>query len=83
MHASTMIRRTRVEVDLAAVVSNARTVRRIAGTDVVAVVKADAYGHGAVACARALDEADGFAVAFGHEATALRRAGIRAPDAGS
>ncbi|MGB9092672.1 MAG: alanine racemase [Gallionella sp.] len=46
----------------------------------LAVVKANAYGHGAVECARALgDEADGFAVASIEEALVLREAGIAAP----
>ena len=46
----------------------------------LAVLKADAYGHGAIACARALAAcADGFAVAFGDEAAALRAVGVRAP----
>ncbi|AMO58709.1 alanine racemase [Endozoicomonas montiporae] len=45
---------------------------------VLAVVKADAYGHGAVACAQALaDQADGFAVACIEEALELRSIGIR------
>ncbi len=82
MHASTMIRRTRVEVDLAAIVSNARSVRALAGTDVYAVVKADAYGHGAVAVAQALARAKaaaGFAVSLVEEGVALREAGITAP----
>ena len=82
MHASTMIRRTRVEVDLAAVVRNARTVRGIAGTDVVAVVKADGYGHGAVAVAQALERASaatGFAVSLVEEGVTLRDAGITLP----
>jgi len=82
MHASTMIRRTRVEVDLAAVVANARTVRRISGTDVIAVVKADAYGHGAVPVAQALVQAKaaaGFAVSLVEEGVALRDAGVAAP----
>jgi hypothetical protein len=52
---------------------------RSTGGRVLAVLKADAYGHGAVACACALVEADGFALAFGNEATALRAAGIRVP----
>ena len=46
-----MIRRTRVEVDLQAIVGNARAVRQVTGTQLYAVVKADAYGHGAVAVA--------------------------------
>jgi alanine racemase len=77
-----MIRRTRVEVDLAAVVENARTVHRIAGTDVLAVVKADGYGHGAVAVARALERAKaatGFAVSLVEEGVTLRDAGITSP----
>ncbi|HMG53924.1 MAG TPA: alanine racemase, partial [Kofleriaceae bacterium] len=82
MPSSTMIRRTRVEVDLAAIVANARTVRAVTGTDVVAVVKADGYGHGAVAVARALTAARaaaGFGVSLVEEGVALRDAGVVAP----
>jgi alanine racemase len=82
MPSSTMIRRTRVEVDLAAIISNARTVRAVTGTDVIAVVKADGYGHGAVAVARALTAARavaGFGVSLVEEAVALRDAGVMAP----
>jgi len=82
LHASTMIRRTRVEVDLAAIVGNARSVHEITGRPVYAVVKADAYGHGAVAVARALARANaaaGFAVSLVEEGVALRDAGITAP----
>ncbi|UYM18563.1 alanine racemase [Endozoicomonas euniceicola] len=47
---------------------------------VLAVVKADAYGHGAVACAKALSgQADGFAVACIEEALELRSTGIQQP----
>lgn len=77
-----MIRRTRVEVDLAAIISNARTVRAVTGTDVVAVVKADGYGHGAVAVASALTAARavaGFGVSLVEEGVALRDAGVMAP----
>ena len=42
----------------------------------LAVIKADAYGHGAVRAARALATADGLAVARVDEALALRRAGV-------
>src|SRR3954471_7571975 len=82
MQSSTMIRRTRVEVDLAAIVSNARTVRELTGAEVFAVVKADGYGHGAVAVARALNAAraaSGFAVSLVEEGVALRDAGVTAP----
>lgn len=57
--------------------------RRLAGPSVPVhpVVKADAYGHGAVPVARALEaaDADGFCVAAYDEAAALRDAGIRRP----
>jgi alanine racemase len=82
MPSSTMIRRTRVEVDLAAIVGNARTVREMTHTDVFAVVKADGYGHGAVAVARALAAAravSGFAVSLVEEGVLLRDAGVTAP----
>jgi alanine racemase len=50
------------------------------GGRALAVLKADAYGHGAVACAKALaPHADGFAVAFLDEACTLREAGVRNP----
>jgi alanine racemase len=46
----------------------------------LAVVKANAYGHGAIQCARAIaNEADGFAVACLEEALELRQAGIQNP----
>jgi alanine racemase len=83
MHASsTMIRRTRVEVDLAAIIANARAVRELTGAHVLAVVKADGYGHGAIAVARALSAARaawGFGVSLVEEGAALRDAGVTAP----
>jgi alanine racemase len=75
------IRPTRVEVDLDAIVGNARLLRGLAGTALYAVVKADAYGHGAVPVARALAAgraADGFAVSLVEEGVALRDAGVAA-----
>lgn len=77
-----MIRRTRVEVDLGAIVGNARAVRALTRADVFAVVKADGYGHGAVAVAQALTRANaaaGFAVSLVEEGVNLREAGITAP----
>ncbi len=77
-----MIRRTRVEVDLEAIVANARAIRVVAGTELYAVVKADGYGHGAVAVAKALADAraaDGFCTSLVEEGVALRDAGITAP----
>jgi len=75
-----MIRRTRVEVDLAAIVHNTRLLRELTGAKVVAVVKADGYGHGAATVAHALaGTAAGFAVSLVEEGVALREAGVTAP----
>lgn len=67
-------------VDLAALSRNVRRLRERAGpADLLVAVKADAYGHGLVPVARAL-ERDGvraFGVATPDEALALRRAGVR------
>ena len=52
------------------------------GTKIIAVIKADAYGHGAVPISRMLEELDyvwGFATATAQEALQLRRAGITRP----
>lgn len=67
-------------IDLEALRQNYRLARELAGHKALAVVKADAYGHGAVRCAHALEiEADGFAVACIEEALELRDAGITTP----
>ncbi|MET9799335.1 alanine racemase [Streptomyces sp. NPDC006368] len=75
--------RARAEIDLGALRANVRALRRRVGTDVqvMGVVKADAYGHGAVPCARAALEggATWLGTATPHEALALRAAGIDAP----
>ena len=76
-------RPTWAEVDLDALAHNFRAVRRrvAPGVRVMGVVKADAYGHGAAACARRLEAegADWFGVATPEEALELRRAGITKP----
>jgi len=47
--------RARAEIDLAALRANVRALRdRAPGAQLMAVVKSDAYGHGAVPCARAV-----------------------------
>lgn len=75
-----MTRPSFARIDLGALRHNYALVRRLHGGRALAVVKANAYGHGAVRCAQALDsEADGFAVAFLDEAATLRAAGIRSP----
>lgn len=70
-------------IDLDALEQNCREVARRVGADVkvIASIKADAYGHGAVACARRLVQAGAYALATGDvaEAAAMREAGIRAP----
>ena len=70
-----------VEVSLAAVVENARTVARTAGTRLLPIVKANAYGLGAVAVSRALEAVDpwGYGVATVEEGEELRAAGIVRP----
>jgi alanine racemase len=72
-------RPTVARVDLGAIVANFRTIRERSGCRVLAVVKADAYGHGAAPVARALETAgaDFFCVAIAEEGIELRRAGIR------
>ena len=66
--------------DLAALRANYAHARAVHGGRALAVLKANAYGHGAVECARALaNDADAFAVAFTEEALALREAGIQQP----
>ncbi|MEX0173647.1 alanine racemase [Streptomyces sp. LMG1-1-1.1] len=73
-------RRARAEIDLGALRANVRTLRaRVAPhVRIMAVVKADAYGHGALRCARAaLDAgAEWLGTATPQEALALRAAGI-------
>ncbi len=74
------MRPTRALIDLEALRHNYRLARELGGRKALAVVKADAYGHGAVRCAQALDdEADGFAVACIEEALELRESGVRSP----
>lgn len=75
-------RPTRVEIDLDAIRHNVAVLRvLVAPSTVMAVVKADAYGHGAIPVARAaLDAGAGaLGVALVEEGVALRDAGIDAP----
>lgn len=74
------LRPTTAHIDLGALRHNLAQVRRLAGArEVIAIVKADAYGHGAVPVARAL-AAEGvsrFGVALVEEGRVLREAGVR------
>ena len=73
-------RAVRIDVDLDAVRHNLEVaLARSGAAKAFAVVKADAYGHGAVEVARALDRADGLAVVGLGEAEALREGGVRRP----
>jgi alanine racemase len=76
-----MIPRVTATIDLAALRHNLGVVRKNAPrSKVMAAIKADGYGHGAVPVARALeDQADAFAVAALEEALMLREARVKAP----
>jgi alanine racemase len=74
-------RPTRIVVDLDALGHNVQAIRAHVGVPVMAIVKANAYGHGLVPVAHHL-QALGvrqFGVAFAEEALTLRRAGITVP----
>ena len=71
---------TYVKIDLDTIAANFESVRRKAGVPVMAVVKADAYGHGAIQVARLLqDKCAFFGVSSMLEALELRQAGLTAP----
>ena len=79
----TVLRRTWAEIDLDALAHNYRQARLLTGPQVryLGVVKADAYGHGALQVSRKLEAlgADYLAVSSLDEARELRSGGIRAP----
>lgn len=81
--APSQVRPTTVDVDLPALLRNFRRIQAEVGEEVtlLAAVKGDAYGHGAVPVARALEAAGcpWFGVALVEEGRDLRRAGISAP----
>ena len=71
---------TRVKIDLDVIARNFEAVRQKAGVPVMAVVKADAYGHGAIQVARLLqDKCAFFGVSSMLEAMELRKAGLSTP----
>ncbi|WP_299078229.1 alanine racemase [uncultured Paraglaciecola sp.] len=74
-------RQTYAHINVDAAVNNFRKMAALANnSQTLAVIKADAYGHGAVAIAKALtSDAHGFAVAFIDEAIQLREQGIEQP----
>lgn len=83
MHTDFPHRPTRAEIDLDALAFNMHSVRRFVGESVncMAVVKANAYGHGAVECSRRLkaENVKWLAVATVEEGVELREAGIDGP----
>ena len=75
-----MSRSTSIEINLSAIDANLRSLKESAGSQkLMAVVKANAYGHGASAGRPIEDTVDAFAVAFTEEAVELRESGIAAP----
>ena len=70
-----------VEVAVDALIDNARTIARVSGTRLLPVVKANAYGVGAVLASTALEQLDpwGYGVATIEEGAELRAAGITRP----
>ena len=79
-----MYTRIRADIDLSAVKFNFDNMAKnlAPGTQIAGVIKADAYGHGAVEIARLMENVSymwGFAVATAGEALILREAGIRKP----
>ena len=75
-----MSRPTYMTIDLAALKNNLERVHELArGRSVIAMIKANAYGHGIVRVAQALSSADAFGVASLDEGITLREAGITKP----
>jgi alanine racemase len=64
-------------VDLSALERNLHSARRLTSARIMAVIKANAYGHGLLRTAEALNDADGFALLDIADAVRLREAGFR------
>lgn len=81
MSLENLYRPTWTEINLDNLVFNFRSVKEFVGEEIqyLAVVKADAYGHGAIDCARRFEDegVDWFGVALPEEGIELRKAGIR------
>lgn len=74
-----MSRPITASIDLAALHHNLQVARRATSARIMAVIKADAYGHGLLRCAEALNAADGFALLDLRDAIRLREGGFRQP----
>ena len=70
-----------VEIDLGAFIHNLKAAKEMTGTKVMAVIKGNAHGHGAVKAGLAMEKegADAFAVACLNEGIELRKSGIKKP----
>jgi len=77
---SDSFRPIRARIDLSALQNNLQQVSKLApNSKILAVIKANGYGHGLLTVAKALSQADGFAVASLDEAIKLRQAGFLHP----
>ena len=76
-----MSNRAEANIDLTAIAANVKKLKATSGTELMAVVKADAYGHGLVPVANAALDAGAswLGVALVEEAHSLRAAGVTAP----
>ena len=76
-----MEHRAEARIDVACITANISTLKSISGVDLLAVVKADAYGHGLIEVGLAAEKAgaDWLGVALLEEAIALRTHGVRIP----
>ena len=74
--------RVQADIDLDAIQSNIRRTREILQKDtkIMAIIKADGYGHGAIAVGKSIDSyVDAFGIATVHEGMELRKAGFIKP----
>lgn len=75
-----MSHRRTLEVDLGAVLHNVRVIKKITGKKLLACVKCDGYGLGAIPVSKKIeDDVDWFGVATVEEAISLRKVGIKRP----
>jgi alanine racemase len=72
-----MSRPIQARIDLSALERNLHAARRLTSARIMAAIKANAYGHGTLRTAEALQAADGFALLDTGEAVRLREAGFR------
>ena len=72
-----MPRPIQAHIDLSALQHNLQVARRATSARIMAVIKANAYGHGLLRVAEALNSADGFALLDIRDAVQLREAGFR------